>query len=236
MRKKIRKLFNHFNIDVHRLAPGENIDRWLYERSIGTIIDIGAHVGKFSLPFRDRFHNAMIYAFEPLPDAYEKLVANFYGDTHFKAYNVALGNDNKVIKFHRSSRATSSSVLKLADSHKEAFPDSAKETIEDVELRKLDDFFVDGKNPLKNDVFIKLDVQGFEYDVLLGGKQTVPKASLIVCEVSFERLYEKQKLFADIFHLLEDYGFEFRGILSQIFHPQNGKVLQTDAVFMKGQT
>ena len=204
MRKKIRELLNRLNIDIHRMAPGENNDRWLYERPIGTIIDIGAHVGKFSLPLKDRFPDAMIYAFEPLPDAYEKLVSNFRGDDNFIAYNVALGNDNKVVQFHRSSRPTSSSVLKLADLHKVAFPESAKETIEDVELKKLDDFFVDGKNPLRNDVFIKLDVQGFEYEVLLGGKKTVPKASLIVCEVSFERLYEDQKLFTDVFHLLEE--------------------------------
>jgi len=233
MKKKIRKLFNRFNVDIHRMAPGENNEQWLYEHSIGTIIDIGAHVGKFSLPLRDRFPHATIYAFEPLSDAYKKLVANFYGDDYFKAYNVALGNDNKVVQFHRSSRATSSSVLKLADLHKKAFPESADETIEEVEMKRLDDFFNTEDNPLIYDVFIKLDVQGFEYEVLLGGRRTMPKATLLICEVSFEQLYEGQKLFGDVFHLLKEYGFEFKGMLDQIYHPQNGKILQANAIFCK---
>ena len=233
MKKRIRKLFNRFNIDIHRMAPGENKDQWLYERPIRTLIDIGAHIGKFSLPIRVRFPHARIYAFEPLSDAYEKLVSNFAGDRRFKAYNVALGNENRAVEFHRSSRSTSSSVLRLGELHKSAFPESADESIESVEMRRLDDFFTDGNNPLISDVLIKIDVQGLEYEVLDGGRETVPKASLIICEVSFEPLYENQKLFADVYKLVESYGFSFSGMFSQIYHPKDGRVLQGDAIFSR---
>ena len=233
MLRLIKNLFNYYGIEIKRFAKGENNFEWLYSDSINTIIDIGAHIGKYSIIQRKKYPNAIIYAFEPLHDAYFQLISHFEDDPNFFAKNVALGNENKTIDFIKSSRKSSSSVLHLAESHKSAFPDSAKETTQKIKMMRLDDYFLRGKKSIKDNLIIKIDVQGYEYEVLLGGKQTIQKATTIICEVSFYELYINQKLFKDVLDLLTNYGFRFTGVLNQIYHPQNGMILQANAIFKK---
>ena len=52
--------------------------------------------------------------------------------------------------------------------------------------------------PLKPNLLVKIDTQGFEDRVIRGGEQTIKKASIVVVEVSFTKLYEHQPLFSDL--------------------------------------
>ncbi|MFN8465859.1 MAG: FkbM family methyltransferase [Caldilineaceae bacterium] len=45
---------------------------------------------------------------------------------------------------------------------------------------------------------VKIDVQGFEDKVLLGGELTIRHASMLIIETSFQVLYEGQALFGDV--------------------------------------
>lgn len=233
MKKKIRKLFNKFNIDIHRYDPSKENLKWLYEYDFKTLLDIGANIGKFSLEVRREIPNVKIFAFEPLKDTYDELLLNFSKYDNFYGYNVALGNNNSNVEFHRSSHLTSSSVLKMEDLHKKAFPESSGVTIENVEMRRLDDLIEQENIILDDNVFTKIDVQGFEYEVLLGGMNTISKSKVIICEVSFEVLYKNQKLYDDVYDLLKKMGFRFIGMLSQIHHPKTGRILQANAIFTK---
>jgi predicted RNA methylase len=53
---------------------------WIKQAGVRTVIDIGAHNGEFSAAIRVLLPSAQVYAFEPLPDSYEKLRAKFEGD------------------------------------------------------------------------------------------------------------------------------------------------------------
>ena len=197
-----------------------------------TVIDIGANVGKFSKEIKKTYPNVAIFAFEPLENAYKKMVNEFHGDYSFVGFNVALGDVNGSVPFYHSSRETSSSVLKMGDLHKVSFPDSADAKIENVSIVRLDDLIQENNIVIGESILTKIDVQGYEYDVLLGGKSTLSKSKIIICEVSFFELYENQKLFEDILVILSDWGFRFCGMLSQIHHPKSGAVLQANAMFM----
>ena len=156
MLRLIKNLFNYYGIEIKRFGKGENNFEWLYSDSINTIIDIGAHIGKYSIIQRKKYPNAIIYAFEPLHDAYFQLISHFEDDPNFFAKNVALGNENKTIDFIKSSRKSSSSVLHLAESHKSAFPDSAIETTQKIEMMRLDDYFINSERQIKKDLIIKM--------------------------------------------------------------------------------
>lgn len=55
--------------------------------------------------------------------------------------------------------------------------------------------------------FIKLDVQGFERNILEGGRKKADEAFGIEVEVEFSELYKGQPLFADVDVLLRELGF-----------------------------
>jgi len=196
-----------------------------------TVLDIGANRGMFSRCAHYLFPEAAIYAFEPLRDCYQELNSLKRVLKNFEAYNFAIGAQDGRTIMRRSSYDYSSSLLEMGQLHKEAFPYSAGERLEEVEVRTLDRI-LNGK-PLETPVLMKIDVQGYEKFVLLGAPRTVARTDCIVCEMSFKPLYKGQGLFHEVYHELISSGFRFSGQVGERRHPRSLEVLQIDALFMR---
>jgi len=79
----------------------------------------------------------------------------------------------------------------------------------EVDLVTLDHLFHQVGDVPKPD-FLSLDTQGSEWDILTGGQETLKSSVLAIgLEVEFHPLYQGQKLFGDISHLLFSLGFQF---------------------------
>ena len=96
-------------------------------------------------------------------------------------------------------------------------------------MRRLDD--IADEIALGGNLFIKVDVQGFERNVIAGGRSTFERACIVMIETSFLSLYEGQLLFDDIYAVMRSMGFEFRGNLQQMLHAADGRVVQADSIF-----
>jgi FkbM family methyltransferase len=153
----IKKMLNKWGYDVKNYRP-------VYETTIKplgikTIIDIGANVGLYSAEMRQKFPEAMIYAFEPLEDCFEKVEDRMKGDAHFKAWHTALGDTAGSTEIQRSSFHPSSSLLTMAPLHKRLYPKSQDSVTEKIEIKRLDDILRNEK--LEKNILVKIDVQGF---------------------------------------------------------------------------
>ncbi len=108
-------------------------------------------------------------------------------------------------------------------------------TLDAVLHEQLPDYFAD---------FIKIDTQGTEYEIILGGLATLAKqTTTMVCEVAFCELYQGQKLFSEVEMLLRENQFSFYGFMP--IHTRSKKLLDkknqvtterafyADAVFFK---
>lgn len=62
-------------------------------------------------------------------------------------------------------------------------------------------------NNVHNLDFRIIDVQGNEYEVLVGASSKIKWARWILVEISTKQFYEKQRLFVDVDSLLSNYGF-----------------------------
>jgi FkbM family methyltransferase len=204
---------------------------WFHNLNIDTVLDIGGNIGQFSKTMRFLLPNANIYAFEPLPDCFEKIEKLMQNDAKFKAYNIGLGNTDDELIMQKSSYAPSSSFLKMSDKHKEAFPQTAGHSEVKVKVRRLDDVAKD--LALGNVMLIKVDVQGYEALVLQGGLDTFARAKVLIMELSFQELYEKQPLFNDIYVELSKLGFKFMGTTAQMPDPKNGQFMDADCIFIR---
>lgn len=204
---------------------------WLENKNIRTILDIGANIGQFSTVIHKVLPNAAIYAFEPLKDCYEELLNNMRDVPNFKAFNFALGEEDSEAEIYRNKYSHSSSLLHMADLHKQAFPCTKNITREEIIVKRLDGI-VDTLL-LENDLLIKIDVQGYEDKVILGGYKVISKARMLIVETSFQVLYYEQPLFATIFDMLRKMDFAYCGNLDQIRNPIDGSVLQADSIFMR---
>lgn len=202
---------------------------FLKDMDIKTILDIGANEGQFAEEIYNIFPEAKIYSFEPLKESYKLLIKKIKDKNRLYAYNIALGEQDEEKTFYMSSGSPSSSLLKMGKLHKNLFPHTAAITEQVVTIKKLDN--VKGIH-IQDNLMIKIDVQGAEDKVILGGIDTFRRAKIIITEVSYATLYENQPLFKDIFSLLDKLNFKYIGNIEQFNNPINNAPLFSDAIFV----
>jgi hypothetical protein len=79
--------------------------------------------------------------------------------------------------------------------------------------------------------FLKVDVQGYELEVLRGAEETLGQADAVEVELSLVPLYEGAPTAEEVTAHLEALGFTRRAQEPAWRHPQTGEVLQVDALF-----
>ena len=225
----IKKFFRVCGLDIRRIRfePYE----WLKGRNIQTLFDIGANVGQFALQIHRVLPDAMLYCFEPLEDCYNELLKKMGHLPRFRAFNFALGDRSGQAQIYRNDYTPSSSLLPMEDLHKRAFPFTAHTTAQKIEIRRLDD--ISQQVDIVDDVLVKMDVQGTEDKVILGGEKLLSRASVLIVETTFEPLYNGQPLFDTIYALLRERGLVHMGTESIMRNPKDGRVLQCDSLFMR---
>lgn len=226
---RIKKIANAFGYDIKRYHPVW--ESTIKPLGIGTIIDVGANAGVFSRHMRRMFPEAQIYAFEPLADCYRQLVSSMTGDKRFHAWNIALGDADGTTHIQRSSFHPSSSLLPMTDLHKILYPKSKDTNPEKITVRRLD--AVLNTAPLPPRTLIKIDVQGLEDKVIVGGVNILTDATVIIVETSFVPLYEHQPLFGDIYTRLSGLGFSYYGDLGRHYSRISKKLIYEDSLFIK---
>jgi len=232
VKRAIKKLLALAGLDVRRIDPAEGNWGWLEPFSIRTVVDVGASTGLFVSEIRRPLPQAQIYCFEPLADCCQVLRRRFAGDGRLEAFECALGETDGAVPMHRSEFSYSSSLLPMARLHTDVFPHTAKCRMETVQIRTLDGMMAD--RSWRENLLVKIDVQGTEDRVIRGGARTIERAAVVIVETSFAELYEGQSLFGAVYDLLRDLGFQYAGPWGRLRrNPADGRVLQADAIFLR---
>lgn len=204
--------------------------RWLINKKIRTVLDIGANTGQFADLIHKITPQAKIISFEPLRDCFKELEENGKKFGDFKAYNVALGDSEGEVPIYRSEFSPSSSLRPMAALHKAAYPFTKRGTVEKIVVKRLDGI---KDLEIEHPMLVKIDVQGFEDKVIDGGSSTISKAQVLIVETSFQTLYKGQPMFGAIYDRLTKLGFNYRGNWYQDNDSRDGAALQSDAIFIK---
>lgn len=202
---------------------------------IRSILDIGASNGSLANKyFIPKFKDAHIHCFEPSIKSFHDLeIISKRSNGRMTAHNFGLGDEDTKLTFNVTSDApTASSILKPTDNLHKHYPQTSNTEQIEVRVKVLDDIADKLFPKLEPELLIKVDVQGYEERVILGGQHTFSKASACIIEITNENFYEGQPSFERIYELMNDLGFEFMGILDQQNGPQ-GKILYYDSVFLK---
>jgi FkbM family methyltransferase len=177
----------NFAFDIKRTMPEPRV-----------IFDVGAFVGDVTLEFHKHFPGAAIYAFEPVGRSYGSLLANTKGMNNVHCYNNAVGDvaGNIEIPIYADLTITTLKDVKY---------DAPPVAIEKVEVIRLDNFLK--ANSIDRIDILKIDVEGFEFEVLNGLGEYIDQVSCIVTEVGYQRNPEKTH-FADMDRYMEEHGFK----------------------------
>jgi FkbM family methyltransferase len=194
-----------------------------------TIYDIGASVGTWTCLAKSIFPGARVEAFEPLAASAEQFLkdsALWKNDVRLHA--CALGVADGAADLQVMELPDASSLLSMGEEGVREFKTAAAAP-QRVPVHRLDSLIESEALPLPD--LMKLDVQGYELEVLRGGEGALRHARAIICEVSFRRFYEGQPLFAEVAAFLEERGLRLSALGTST--PLGAPLVQTDALFIR---
>tara|TARA_B100002019_G_C21084925_1_gene505655 strand:- start:73 stop:714 length:642 start_codon:yes stop_codon:yes gene_type:complete len=140
-----------------------SLTKWceLQNKKFKCVLDIGAWCGTWSMAMQKFAKN--IKCFEPNKTHFECLTRNVAPYNHVNCYNQAIGNQNGYIKLSQETATQNTRVLQEKG---------------DVPIYSLD------KLAIPDVDFIKIDVEGFEMEVLQGASETLNNISYLMIELN----------------------------------------------------
>lgn len=215
----------------HGVAPSfEHFEILQGLKNIECLVDVGANVGQFSLLCKIVYPNASIHAFEPLNEAAETFekVLGHEADVHL--YRHAIGSKAADQLINVTARSDSSSLL-VPDAQSRIFPGTHAISQEAVRVLPLQDVL--RREVIPSPALLKIDVQGYEGEVLKGSERLLDRFNWIYCEASFLELYAGQPLADEIIGWLAARGFRLVSVNCNGSTLQAGKTVQADFFFQK---
>jgi len=215
-----------------RLSPGHIDSLELLELLRGSpprvIHDIGANVGTWTCLAKSLYPDAAVEAFEPLEEHKAGFRLWTAPWTDVRLHPVALGPRDGTVTIEITDFSDASSVLPLADEGRKTFS-IAPAGRREVPMATLDGLVAAGT--VRAADLLKVDVQGYELEVLRGAERSVQAARAVICEVSFRRFYEGQALFAEVLAHMGERGFRLHAFGPSL-NPGE-PLVQADALFLR---
>ncbi len=237
IKEKINHLFRRLGFEIKRFnavsSKFSRVHKFFSDHQFDTVLDVGASDGTYANYLRELGFNGRIISFEPLSEVYPKIVEHSKKDINWiVAPRMALGAEDGIKSINIAANSTSSSILEMEDAHLLGSPESKFVGSELVNVFKLDKVVGKYVNP-RNIVFLKLDVQGYEFEVLEGAHKTLPFIKGLQIEIAIEPLYKNQLIFKEMLNYVAQLGYELWDIQPCFRDKLTGKLLQFDGIFVR---
>jgi len=220
IKKLIRRLIHSESYPNMRLSL-RDLRRWGFKPM--TAVDVGAYTGEWTTMFKSIFSDAEVLMIEPQlqkQSTLEKVCSQFDGTVHVNNSLLGAGDDREVDFIEME---TGSSVFEENSPY-------ARHTVK-KKLSTLDRV-VRTDRPSWNRVdFLKLDVQGYEVEVLKGSQKILKEVEFILLEASLVQVNKACPLIDEVIAVLGYSGFRLLDFCSQI-RRKDGVLWQTDLIFV----
>jgi FkbM family methyltransferase len=206
--KAINKIYENSNHDIDcngELTVLEKISKF----SPSIIIDGGANIGKYSLLANQLSPHCKIYSLEPVESTYQKLINSTKNIKNIIPIQKGLFSENCTKEINIFSSHTHSSLS-----------DIERITDKPIAVQKID--LVAGDNLLlENKIdtidFLKIDIEGAEYDALLGFKKSIKEGKIKAIQFEYGPLnIHTKKLLIDYYQFFEKNGYTVGKIFPKI--------------------
>lgn len=176
------------------------------------LIDVGANVGEYAYLFHTILGCKSIICVEPNNILNVDIHRNLKG-IHHRIINKVVSNKPGDVTFYIHSDTQMSSMMEVDKSKYEKLvtwdnaTDIKEVRMQSITLKEI----IDSIETNGNDIFIKIDTQGNELDVLMSANDSLKKSKFILVEYMFNTVYQRPTGFNDLFKYFMDMGFECLG-------------------------
>jgi FkbM family methyltransferase len=228
MKQQIQKLARFAGYDIRQRQP--NLVDFLQSRKINLVLDVGANVGQFATQLRRWGYAGRIMSFEPVSELFRLLLHAAAGDDLWSVHRIAVGASSGQAKINISNNPLMSSMAEQVDLAYRSQYQMQTIRIDEVQITRLDDLATQLANAR---VFLKIDTQGFEPQVLEGAKSTLSSFLGVLLELPLANLY-KTWSFREAIDYMDKAGF-----VPAQFHPVSflfedaPSLLEVDCLFRR---
>lgn len=233
LQHEVRKLFWKLGLDISRFteSPTARRQRLMRHYAIDLVLDVGANTGQYGSRLRsDMGYHGRVISFEPMSKAFAALKTTASGDAHWEIHHCALGDRVCQEQINIAGNSYSSSLLEMLPAHLQSAPESAYIGQEKIEVKTLDSLFPSLHKGEKN-IYLKIDTQGFESQVIAGAEKTLSLISTLQLELSLVPLYKNQMLLDEMVALLRSKGYSLVSLEPGFSDERSGQLLQADGIF-----
>lgn len=235
--KWLSHLLENFSCYIVRNDPSAgNYDyvfktvKLLKKHQIDVVLDVGACNGRYAFELRKMGYKQKLISFEPTQESFNYLVKLAKGDSLWSYHKLALGDQKETKPIKVLKEGPASSFLKTSNLHKEVNPLAYVTHEENVQIARLDELYPQLCKP-SDRVFLKIDTQGYEKQVLIGAGACLKEVSLIQVEASLKPLYENEPMLPELFSFMAEQSFAPIAINPISFDQNTGEFLQIDLMF-----
>ena len=227
----IRRLIRRAGLDLgwRRTVLADLLRR----HEVDVVLDVGANEGQFGRRLRAWGYRGRIISFEPLDGAYAVLARHAARDGNWEINQVALGAEDGTGELNVSDATVFSSLMRARPELEATFPEAAARSTQAVQVRSLDSWLGEhgevGSRP-----FLKVDVQGYEHNVLRGAATTLPRLTGVQVELTLSRLYAGESTAGELLIELERRGLVMALLDPVAYDQRTGAMLAVDAIFFAG--
>lgn len=210
--------------------PLDRAVKYINALSNASVLDVGANIGQFGIDLKFRGYGGQIFSYEPVPQFHKILEITAQKYSEWQTFGYALGAfEQQNVEINVSNNeGMSSSFLLLNDIHLFNFPESRSDrkvvtritTVDsEIEILKI--------NP--EHMMLKIDVQGFELEVLKGSSKHLSEIPFCLVELSLQPLYKGAPGFLEVASVLADFGHTIIDIRNGV-RTKSGELLQIDVL------
>jgi len=242
VKQTIKMLMARFGLVIFKRSTGiyvgEDETPALALRLCGTpkpfIVDGGAHKGAFVEAIRVISPQARFLCFEPDPGLATALRQRFAGDPEVQVVQAALGSSCGKATLNINRSRACNSLSSTYDRATGVLGDlmTTLERVE-VDVSTLDETM--RCVGAKTCDILKLDLQGHDLEALMGARQALSSAKVVIVEVWYAPLYKDAATYLDICHSLRDCGFAIYS-LAGLHYSTTDRLLWSDAVFLRADS
>lgn len=216
-------------------SDGLRLAKLINHKGIDCVVDIGANKGQFAEQLFDFGYKGRVISFEPTIEAHKLLEAKAKKNNNWIiAKRCAIGDEKVTTKINVSYNSVFSSILQINKNQIDNAASSGVDHTEEVEVFPLDDVIANYIDVRHCNLLLKIDTQGYEYQVLMGAKATLEHVKGLAIEIPLFHIYEGVAFdFYSAVNWLKQNGFYPYSFKNEGVNYSTGRVNTIDGVFFK---
>lgn len=211
--------------------------RGVFERRrVDCVLDVGANRGQYFRFLRYRLgFTGPVASFEPIPELAADLADRARFEENWTIFPCALGATPGSLRLNVMARHSFSSALTPDHSHTDTFAEkNVVERVIEVPVRTLDDAWSEISAAWQvYRPYLKLDTQGYDLEVLAGGREALAAVPALQTELSFQPLYIGMPDWRRSIDTVAAAGFEVASLFPVTCDAEQ-RLIEADCVFVRG--